>query len=253
MLVAFNVDDDVGALFDLTIDEHADDGLDVSKRLTAPPDQQTCVGTFDFEHQVTIAEVVQHVCLDVDVHSCDEIPEYLAGGCFKFFAVFNHDRLSLSRARVRASCAVGTSGRIAGIVAVAIATVARPLVSLPPLPLPVRCRLTVALSSRTFARSFILIRAVLSVIGCSVDIPVSPTLVVAAPSRLPTIVSRFGRLRNASRLVHLSLTFGGFPRLLFDDVFEPGDLNFGESPAEAEDAATPGIDDSNVDVFELGA
>ncbi len=73
---------------------------------------------------------------------------------------------------------------------------------------------------------------------------------LASSGRLQTTVRFLG---DAYGRVHLTLAFLGFGCLFGDDVGEFRDFDFGESTAEAEDSGSAGVDDSNVDVFELCA
>lgn len=87
LLVTFDIDDDVGALFDLAVDEHSDDELEVAQRFSSPTDQQACVRTFNFENNRTITQIIQHVCFDLDVHCGDQVTQDFAGHFFQLIAV----------------------------------------------------------------------------------------------------------------------------------------------------------------------
>ena len=78
LLVAFDIDYDVGALLELSVDEQSDYELQVSERLAAPANQKTRVFAFYFENDRTVAEFIEDVCFDLHVHSGYKVTKNLA-------------------------------------------------------------------------------------------------------------------------------------------------------------------------------
>ena len=89
VLIAFDVDDDVGALFELAIYQHPDDELQVTQGFAAPADQQPGICAFNLKHDRPVSEFVKHVSFYLHVHSGDQVSQDLAGHLFQFFAVFD--------------------------------------------------------------------------------------------------------------------------------------------------------------------
>ncbi len=89
LLVSFDVDDDVCALLNASVHQHSDDELNVAQGFAAATDEEASVFTFDFEDDGSVAEFVQDVCVDVDVHCGDEVGEDFAGYGLEFFAILD--------------------------------------------------------------------------------------------------------------------------------------------------------------------
>ncbi len=89
LLVSLDIDDDVCALLDATIDKHTDDELDIAEGFSPATDEQASVVAFDLEYDGAVTEFVQDIRVDVDVHGGDEVGEDFAGYGLEFLTVLD--------------------------------------------------------------------------------------------------------------------------------------------------------------------
>ena len=79
-VITFDVDNNVRPLLQLAVHQHPDDELQIAQRFASPTDKQTCVISFDLEHDRTVAEFVKHISLDIHIHCSNQVTQHLARG-----------------------------------------------------------------------------------------------------------------------------------------------------------------------------